>query len=115
MFPGFRILFSLKYSVFVCLPLLLDSDVTWLDVVSINLPSLVHWNTILLSTSEAASHSRPSGEPWLLNTAVVSESTVILRESFLLSSIITGAGGLMSSMIFDNTESFSSLFSSFNV
>ena len=100
---------------FACLPLVLVSALTCLDVVAINLPSLVHWNTILLSTSEAASQPRPSGEPFLLNTAVVSGSTVRLRDMCLLSSIIAGAGGLMSTMIFDNTESFSSLFSSFNV
>ena len=65
---------------------------------------LVHWNTIVLSTSEAASQTRPSGEPLLLNTAVVSGSTVIFRD---MSAIITGTEGLMSTMvlsiIFDNT------------
>jgi hypothetical protein len=49
-----------------------------------------------LSTSDAASHTRPNGAPLPLNSAVVSESTVIFKEMFFLSSMIIGTEGFLS-------------------
>ena len=71
-----------------------------------------------VSTADAASHTRPSGAPVALNSAVASESTVIFKDMSFLSSTMTGAEGLISSMMLSITSvntligSFFSFFSS---
>ena len=71
-----------------------------------------------VSTADAASHTRPSGAPVALNSAVASESTVIFKDMSFLSSTMTGAEGLISSMMLSITSvntligSFLSFFSS---